>query len=130
MKLELKNAKAEKKISEASLEDKKAFEAKVFKSRRFSEIQKYLGAIKKTSSLPPKMLLGDEIAATNGEKSTLPNEFFINVLHSMGSALLLRLSEKLTGNRAEVDKHKIRELLQGLSTKKLTGPDGLGIIIL
>ncbi len=96
MKLELKIAKAEKKISEASMEDQKAFEAKVFKTRRFSEIQRYLGAIKKTSSLPPKMFLGDEIATTDAEKSSLLIEFFINEFHLMGSAPLLRPSEKLT----------------------------------
>ncbi len=113
MKLELKIAKAEKKTLEASLEDQKAFDAKVFKTGRFSELQKYLVAIKKTLSLPPKIILGDEIAKTDEEISSLLNEFFINVFHPMGSAALLRPSDKLTCNRAEVDEHKIRELLQG-----------------
>ena len=52
MKLELKIAKAGKKISEASLEDQKAFEAKIFKTRRISDIQKYLGAIKNIEIAP------------------------------------------------------------------------------
>ena len=77
----LKLKKMERQIKEARNEDLKMFETKIFQSRQFSNIQKYLRCVRKLPNVPPVVTLSTQKAETDQEKAKLFNQFFQSVFN-------------------------------------------------
>ena len=124
----LKLKKLEKQILKQLDIDLDIFEDKIFSSRRFSSIQKYLKCIRKPSVLPATIKFGNEKASSDSEKATLFNLFFKSVYNSKEPSQMIYTKSKL--NFIKTSRLEIEELSQNLDMNKSTGPDNLGNIIL
>ena len=123
----LKIKKIEKQISIEMEKDQSNFESEVFAGRRFSNIQKYLWAIRKSPSMPPIVNYANTSARTHQHKAELFNSFFqkvyINKVDYKPAVLRrkphsLHITEKLKTN-----------ILSKLQLNKSNGPDNFGNII-
>ena len=72
----LKIKKLEKQISIEMKRNKSNFESEIFTGRRFSNIQKYLRAIRKSPSMPPIVNYENTSTRTDQPKAELFNSFF------------------------------------------------------
>ena len=59
--------------------DQSNFESEIFAGRQFSNIQKYLTAIRKSPSIPPIVNYENTSARTDQKKAELFNSFFQKV---------------------------------------------------
>ena len=131
----LKIKKAEKSLNEEIKMDQAIFEAKVFKSRRMSDLQKYLKSIHKKHPLPAEMFLNQspdttETAVNNEHKCSLFNKFFTQVFSKQGELTGKQTYIKSETNHLKLSEEEIIRCLQSLKTKKACGPDNIGNIIL
>ena len=67
--------KLEKTLKQQLSEEQRAFETKVFSGRKFSEIQKYLKAIRRNDGWPSNMKWGNNLAECPEEMAELLNIF-------------------------------------------------------
>ena len=120
---QLKIRQMERKISAAAEKDLEAFEAEVFESRRFSEIQRYLSTIRNKSPIPNTVTYKSQTATSDQDKAELFNNFFASVFgseHQIESMdTYLRLTEL-----------SIKSTLSGLVTTKANGQENIGNIVL
>ena len=87
---------------EPILTDQAVFEYKLFKSRRISDLEKYLKSLRKSKHFPDEMYYnvvqnGQETkktAVTDSEKCNLFNDFFSDVFTKDGNINYLRKSER------------------------------------
>lgn len=124
----IKIKKLEKEISKCVEFDLLDFEKTVFEGRTFSKIQKYLKSIKKTSTIPQLVKLGDLEASDDFTKAELFNEYFASVFNQLDQVTIdLNRRELNTLNCNEL---KISKILNALDTNKSTGPDKIGNLLL
>ena len=75
----LKHKKLEKNLQIALTEDQAIYEETVIRSRRFSDLQKYLNKINSSRQYPQKMFYKEKSTRDDTQKATFFNEFFISV---------------------------------------------------
>ena len=71
----------EKEIEMSADNDLKIFEAKIFQTRCFSHIQKYLASVRKNPLIPTRVVSGDQSAETDLGRSELYNNYFVSVFN-------------------------------------------------
>ena len=132
----LKIKRLEKEIETKKAEDLASFEENVFKSRQFSQIQKYLKCIRKNPQIPPTVKLNNIEASDDTEKANLFNTYFCSVFNDSETEPNTDSPTEQTNNNLKLlatikcTPENIEEILKSLEVKKSTGPDKLGNNIL
>ena len=122
----LKLATLESRVSELLNEDQKEFEHLVFENGTFSQIQKYFKSIQKSSQLPSKMYLNDQIAVTDNKKAQLLNEFFQSVFTNSDYQRTSDNSKPSKVDKLHFTREEVQTTLENLCIGKAKSPDGLG----
>ena len=139
VRLRLKLKRMEKLLKQSLLEDRAAYEAKVFAGRRFTDLQKYLNKIKTSRKYPRKMHLRDQIVTEDGPKADLIDQFFASTFQTDDSLfptsgnhlpVFLPLPDGTTCRKITVNESEIRNILENLQINKALGHDGVRNIIL
>ena len=131
----LKHKKLEKKLQIALTEDQAIYEETVIRSRRFSDLQKYLNKINSSRQYPQKMFYKEKSTRDDTQKATFFNEFFISVhqkesnLNPLARNTNCSPSEEIC-TQIQIEETKIEFILKNLLTNKASGFDGIGNIIL
>ena len=123
----LKIKKLEKQISIEMEKDQSNFESEVFAGRRFSNIQKYLRAIRKSPSIPPIVNYANTSARTDQHKAELFDSFFQKVYSDKVDYKPAVLRRKL--NSLHITEKLITDISRKLQLNKSNGPDNFGNII-
>lgn len=127
---QLKVRQMERKISAAAEKDLEAFEAEVFESRRFSEIQRYLSTIRNKSPIPNTVTYKSQTATSDQDKAELFNNFFASVFGSEHQIESMDTYGRGSLNNLRLTELSIKSTLSGLVTSKANGPDNIGYIVL
>ena len=98
------------------------FEADVFKSGKFSSIQKYLKSIWENQAIPQTLKYTDQSTELDREKAKFFNEFF--------SVFLILNWFRKQGTQQNHHHENENQNLDNLDLNKSTGPDNNGNIIL
>ena len=77
----LKIQKLEVEVRKAIDNDLSVYEAKIFESRQFSKIQKYLSSIRKNRQVPPIVFCKGMELTTDKQKAVSFNFFFVSVFN-------------------------------------------------
>ena len=107
--------------------DQSKFESEVFAGRWFSNIQKYLRAIRKSSSIPPIVNYANTSARTDQLKAELFNSFFQKVYSNKVNYKPAVLRRKL--NSLHITEKLITDISSKIQLNKSNGPDNFGNII-
>ena len=75
----LKLKRKENQLRKNLVEDQAEFEEKIFRGRKFSDLQKYLRSIHKSSRFPETMKYEDEKSNDDARKSKFFSDFFASV---------------------------------------------------
>ena len=102
------------------------FDSEVFAGRRFSNIQKYLRAIRKSPSIPPIVNYANTSARTDQNKAELFNSFFQKVYSNNFDYKPAVLRRKF--NSQNITEKLITDISRKLQLKKSNGPDKFGNI--
>ena len=124
----LKLKRLEQEIRIATSNDLANYEAEVFQTRQFSNVQKYLASIQKYPRVPPIVYLGNKRGEFDRKKADLFNLFFKIVFNEKNTTELNPQHWIL--NSIEVTDVESEKILENLKLYKTTGPDKLGYIIL
>ena len=119
----------EKQLSSLIDSDLCCFEADVFQTRRFSNIQKYLSSIRKNPSIPPIIKLNETIAESSEDRANLFNSFFQSVFTKKKQSITPDHTKREV-NDIQITEKKIKTVLESLLLNKSTGPDNIGNIVL
>ena len=131
----LKHKKLKKKLQIALTEDQAIYEETVIRSRRFSDLQKYLNKINSSRQYPQKMFYKEKSTRDDTQKATFFNEFFISVyqkesnLNPLARNTNCSPSEEIC-TQIHIEETKIEFILKNLLTNKASSFDGIGNIIL
>ena len=120
----------ERKISAAAEKDLEAFEAEVFESRRFGEIQRYLSTIRNISPIPNTVTYKSQTTTSDQDKAELFKNFFASVFGSEHQIESMDTYERGSLNTLGLTELSIKSTLSGLVTRKANGPDNIGNIVL
>ena len=131
----LKHKKLEEKLQIALTEDQAIYEETVTSSRRFSDLQKYLDKISSSRQYPQKMFYKEKFTRDDTQKATFFNEFFISVYQKESNPNPLERNTNCSTTeeictQTHIEETKIEFILKNLLTKKASGFDGIGNIIL
>ncbi|XP_075248360.1 uncharacterized protein LOC142341320 [Convolutriloba macropyga] len=134
----IKIKRREKLLNEQILTDQAVYEDKLFKSRRMSDLQKYLKSLRKSKHFPDEMYYnvvqnGQETkktATTDSEKCNLFNDFFSDVFTKDGKINEPSVYPKQRLNYLRISEEEIERQLLGLQANKACGPDNIRNIIL
>ena len=125
----LKIKKFEKEIIKSADNDLKIFEAKIFQTRCFSHIQKYLASIGKNPLIPTRVVSGDQSAETDQGRSELYNNYFVSVFNE-GHSTTETCFPKSELNTLKISKNSNEIVLSSLKENKARGHDAIGNLIL
>ena len=119
----------EKQLSSLIDSDLCCFEADVFQTRRFSNIQKNLSSIRKNPSIPPIIKLNETIAESSEDRGNLFNSFFQSVFTKKKQSITPDHTKREV-NDIQITEKKIETVLESLLLNKSIGPDNIGNIVL
>ena len=121
----------EEKVNTLCKNDQVIYESKIFATRQFSFIQKYLRSIKKVTPFQSEMHLNEQTANTNEEKAELFNLFFQSVFNSKTSNIENQFNfEEKDPNHFDISEKEIESILNKLDTSKANGPDDISNLFL
>ena len=124
----IKLKKLEKTLKQQLSEEQRAFETKVFSGRKFSEIQKYLKAIRRNDGWPSNMKWGNNLAECPEEMAELLNKHFQSVFSPgtpQNNVNYLQPLQIDCISTVKVTEEKIKLILESLCVSKSAGPDGI-----
>ena len=125
----LKIKKLEKQVNKSIADDLKLYEAKVFETRYFSHIQKYLSCIRKNPAIPTQVYNKERTAVSELDCAEMFNNFFASVFNTRDTTHDADFNRNVL-NWFRFDQPNLNELLQEINIRKSTGPDGIGNIML
>ena len=125
----LKLTRKENQLRKNLVEDQAEFE-KIFRGRKFSDLQKYLRSLHKSSRFPETMKYEDEKSNDDAQKNKFFSSFFSNVFLKRNQIDQTRTFAKKTYNHVYVSETKILEILSKLETSKTCGPHNTGNLVL
>ena len=126
----LKLKRKENQLRKNLVEDQAGFEEKILRGGKFSDLQKYLPSIHKSSRFPETMKYEDEKSNDDAQKSKSFSDFFASVFLKSNQIDQNRTFAKKTYNHVKVNETKILEILSELETSKACGPDNIGNLVL
>ena len=126
----IKIKKAEKKLRDPLKQDQADFEDKIFRVRRFSDLQKYLRSVFKCNKYPETMSYKDNKTNEDSQKCKYFNDFFSSIFLKSNTVKMKKSYEKQKFIKVNIDERKIKEILTKLQTNKACGPDNVANTIL
>ena len=125
----LRIKKLVKQVSKSIEDDLKLYKAKVFETRYFSHIQKYLSCIRKNPAIPTQKYNKERTAVSELDCAEMFNNFFSSVFNTTGTTHDAEFSRKAF-NWFRINQSNVNELHQEINIRKSIGPDGIGNIML
>ena len=128
----IKLKRIQKSVRLQLMKDQTCFEERVFKGRRFPDIQKYLKTIRKTSRSPEILKWNSEVAETELSMAELLNGFFQSVFlpETVDKNLCYSCIHDDCISKISFSELQVETILTKLSPNKAAGPDGMSSSIL
>ena len=111
-------------------EDQADFEDKIFRGRRFSDLQKYLKSVFKCNGYPETMSYKDNKTNEDSQKCKHFNDLFSSVFLKSKTIKMNNAYKKQKFNKVNIEKRKIKDILTKIQTNKACWPDNVGNTIL
>ena len=125
----LKIKKLEKHVIKSIEDDHKLYEAKVFETRYFSHIQKYISCIRKNPAISTQVYNKERTAVSELDCAEMFNNFFASIFNTTDTTHDADFSQNAL-NCFRINQSSVIELLQEINIRKSTETDGVGNIIL